>query len=71
MILKIKKFFSYFLDFPIFFYDLLFFKIRKKNSQGSYDYMLRFFYLTGGISNDIINFFVSKKPKIFFLNKGF
>ncbi len=24
--------------------------------------MLRFFYLTGGLSNDIINFFVSKKP---------
>jgi ectoine hydroxylase-related dioxygenase (phytanoyl-CoA dioxygenase family) len=24
--------------------------------------MLRFFYLTGGFSNDIINFFVSKKP---------
>ena len=23
--------------------------------------MLRFFYLTGGFSNDIINFFVSKK----------
>jgi ectoine hydroxylase-related dioxygenase (phytanoyl-CoA dioxygenase family) len=26
--------------------------------------MLRFFYLTGGISNDIINFFVSKSPFI-------
>ena len=26
--------------------------------------MLRFFYLTGGISNDIINFFVSEKPLV-------
>ena len=40
------------------------FKWIKKNSHVSHDYMLRFFYFTGGISNDIINFFVSKRPAV-------
>jgi ectoine hydroxylase-related dioxygenase (phytanoyl-CoA dioxygenase family) len=66
MIILLKKITAkilfYFFDILIFFKDLLFFKILKKNSFRSYNMMLRFFYLTGGLSNDIINFFVSKKP---------
>ena len=70
MISRIKKFISYFLSFLFFFYELFLFRIRKKNSSGTYSYMLRFFYFTGGLSNDIINFFVSRKPKKTFLNEG-
>tara|TARA_B100001093_G_scaffold519066_1_gene606275 strand:- start:6246 stop:7256 length:1011 start_codon:yes stop_codon:yes gene_type:complete len=70
MILIIKKIISYPLEFLFFFYELFFFKIRKKNSSGSYSYMLRFFYFTGGLSNDVINFFVSKKPKNTFFSEG-
>jgi len=70
MISKIKKLISYPLEFLFFFYEIFFFKIRKKNSSGSYSYMLRFFYFTGGLSNDIINFFVSKKPQNTFFNEG-
>jgi ectoine hydroxylase-related dioxygenase (phytanoyl-CoA dioxygenase family) len=58
----INKTINYFFDFFIFLNDLLFFKWIKKNSPRSYSCMLRLFYLTGGISNDIINFFSSKKP---------
>lgn len=61
-----QKLFNTIINYPIdlffFFNDLFFFKIKKKNSSRSYNMMLRFFYLTGGLSNDIINFFVSKKP---------
>ena len=70
MILRIKKFINYSLDFLFFFYELFFFKIRKKNSLGTYSYMLRFFYFTGGLSNDIINFFVSKRPRHIFFNEA-
>lgn len=62
----IENFFSFF----IFLYDLFLFKWTEKNSTISYKYMLRFFYLTGGISNNIINFFVSKKPLINSCKKG-
>ena len=57
----ISKCFNYVLDFLFFFKDVFFFKLLKKNSYRSFNMMLRFFYLTGGFSNDIINFFVSKK----------
>lgn len=63
MTTSIKKSFNLFADLLIFIFELILFKIRKKNSPSSYKYMLRFFYLSGGISNDIINFFVSKRPK--------
>ena len=62
--------FNYLLDICFFFKDLLFFKFSKKNSQRSYKIMLRLFYLTGGLSNDIINFFVSKKPFIKKISSG-
>lgn len=57
----IYKFFNYSVDFFFFFKDLFFFKLFKKNSYRSYNMMLRFFFITGGFSNNIINFFVSKK----------
>jgi hypothetical protein len=59
---KIYKFINYFVDSIFFLKDLFFFKLLKKNSSRSYKMMLRLFYLTGGFSNDVINFFVSKKP---------
>ena len=59
---KVFNLFNYLLDFCFFFKDLIFFKFLKKNSQRSYKIMLRLFYLTGGLSNDVINFFTSKKP---------
>ena len=59
---KIHKLIDYFLDFIFFLRDIFLFKFLKKNSSGSYSMMLRFFYLTGGLSNDVTNFFVSKKP---------
>jgi ectoine hydroxylase-related dioxygenase (phytanoyl-CoA dioxygenase family) len=58
----IYKIINYFLDFTFFLRDILFFKILKKNSLRSYKVMLRLFYLTGGLSNNILNFFVSKTP---------
>lgn len=58
----VNKIINYTIDFIFFLKDLFFFKMLKKNSSRSYNMMLRFFYLTGGFSNDIINFFVSKKP---------
>ena len=67
---KILNITNYFLDFFVFFYDVFLFKIRKKNSRRSYNSFLRYFFLTGGISNDIINFFVSKPPKHTSLKKG-
>ena len=70
MITKIKKLINYVIDFFVFFYDLFLFRLRKKNSLRSYNIFLRLFFLTGGISNDIINFFVSKKPKKFLTNRG-
>ncbi len=59
-----NKTINYFFGLFIFLNDLFFFKWIKKNSPISHSYMLRFFYLTGGVSNDIINFFVSKKPLV-------
>jgi ectoine hydroxylase-related dioxygenase (phytanoyl-CoA dioxygenase family) len=59
---KIFNLFNYLLDICFFFKDLFFFKFLKKNSQRSYKIMLRLFFLTGGLSNDVINFFTSKKP---------
>ena len=59
-----NKTINYFFGFFIFLKDLFFFKWIKKNSPISHSYMLLFFRLTGGISNDIINFFVSKKPLV-------
>ena len=44
MIIEIKKFLNYVIDFFIFFYDLFFFKLRKKNSARSYNFLLRFFF---------------------------
>ena len=70
MIKNLIKIFNYTIDFIVFFYELFFFQIRKKNSSRSYNVFLRLFFLTGGISNEIINFFVSKKPKKFSLKKG-
>lgn len=70
MIIKIKQSIKYFSNFIFFLYELIFFKLRKKNTTGTYNYMLRFFYLTGGISNDVINFFVSKKPISIKFNDG-
>jgi ectoine hydroxylase-related dioxygenase (phytanoyl-CoA dioxygenase family) len=58
----IYKFFNYPIDIFFFLKDLFFFKLLKKNSYRSYNMMVRFFFMTGGFSNDIINFFVSKKP---------
>lgn len=70
MIIKIKQFIKYFTNFIFFLYELFFFKLRKKNTACTYNYMLRFFYLTGGISNDVINFFVSRKPINIKFNDG-
>jgi ectoine hydroxylase-related dioxygenase (phytanoyl-CoA dioxygenase family) len=56
----IKNFYNLF----IFLYELFFFKLRKKNSEISYHFMIKLFSLTGGISNDFISYFV-KKPKSF------
>jgi len=68
---KIYKTINYFFDFFFFLNDLFFFKlIKRRNSPRSYSCMLRLFYLTGGISNDIINFFVSKKPFTNSCNEG-
>lgn len=70
MNLKKIRFFRFFFDFVFLLYELLFFKVRKKNSSRSYDSMLRLFYLTGGVSNDIINYFVCKKSILHSENNG-
>ena len=46
MTTSIKKSFNLFADLLIFIFELILFKIRKKNSPSSYKYMLRFFYLS-------------------------
>ena len=67
---KIFNILNYLFDIFFFFKDLFFFKFLKINSQRSYKIMLRLFYLTGGLSNDIINFFVSKKHFIKKISSG-
>lgn len=62
MLKRIYKIINIFLDFFIFIKELLAFRFINKHSLSSHRSMLRFFYLTGGVSNDLINFFVSKKP---------
>ena len=67
---KIHKLIDYLIDFIFFLRDIFLFRFLKKNSPRSYKMMLRFFYLTGGFSNDIINFFVSKKSFVGKSNTG-
>lgn len=68
MLKYIKLFFLLPIDFLIFLYDLIFYKFfSKKNTERSYQFFLRLFLITGGITNDIIHSFLSKK-KIFFYN---
>lgn len=62
MLRRIYKIINIILDFFIFIKELLAFRFVNKHSLSSHRSMLRFFYLTGGVSNDLINFFVSKKP---------
>ena len=65
---KIKYFLLIPYNFFIFVYDLFNYKIfRKKNSESSYQFLVNLFCLTGGISNNIISFFLSKKK----INKNF
>jgi hypothetical protein len=67
---KIHKLIDYLIDFIFFLRDIFLFKFLKKNSPRSYKVMLRLFYLTGGFSNDLINFFVSKKTFVKKSNNG-
>jgi hypothetical protein len=69
---KIKYFLLIPYNFFIFVYDLFNYKIfRKKNSESSYQFLINLFCLTGGISNNIISFFLSQKKliKIFLMLK--
>ena len=59
----IKKIIQNFYHLIIFLYDVSFFKIRKKNHPSSYQMMIKLYSLTGGLSNDLVSFFVKKKKQ--------
>mgnify|MGYP006137384417 FL=1 len=57
---------------PIFCIDLILFKVFKKDcSNISYQFMIRFFIISGGISNSLINKFIKIKKKINFDKSDF
>ena len=48
----------------IFLYDLVFYKIyKKKNCESSYKFLIFLFCLTGGMSNKILDFILSRPKK--------
>ena len=67
--LLLKNILFIFLLSPIFFIELIIYKIFKKNcSYISHQYIIRFFSLTGGRSITLIDNFIKEKKKISFNN---
>ncbi|CAN1606820.1 hypothetical protein MCEMIE29_00221 [Candidatus Pelagibacterales bacterium] len=55
-----------FIFFPLFLFEIIFYKLRKKNSNFSYQYMIKIFILTGGWSNILISKFLCYKKGIIY-----
>jgi len=65
----LKNIFLLLLISPIFLVELILYKLFKKNcSNISYQFMIRFFSITGGLSNTLINNFIKENNKIIFDN---
>ncbi len=67
----LKNIFLILLISPIFFTELILFKLFKKNcSNLSYQFIIRFFIITGGKSNTLINNIIKVRKKIYFDNSN-
>lgn len=62
------NFFYYFIYclfyFPYFLLQIILFKVKNKNNQFSYQYMIKLFILTGGWSNNLLSKFLCSKKEI-------